>query len=315
MTLIHIAHILLLAVVQGLAELLPVSSSAHVTVAARLMRFEAGSSFEWAFLLVMLHTGTMFSVLVYFWRRWKDQFRNLPVLLAATVCTGVIALGLKKGIEHFFLHDEKIETLFQNLPLIAASLAIVGIIIVGAGLKERRRPGRIEGLSWAHGLIMGVVQGVCLPFRGFSRSGSTISTGLFLGIARMRAEDYSFALAVLLTPAVIAWEGREVVNHYREATAKQQIVDKDGNSNQSAATVRLSSAAADKDHSAAERPSLGQTVAASAVGMCLSFVAGLAALRWLSRWLEQGHWTWFGYYCLAASCAVVVIHFTVPPVS
>src|SRR5947209_8349601 len=143
MTLIHLAQILILAVVQGLAELLPVSSSAHVTVAARLTRFPAGSSFEWAFLLVMLHTGTMFAVLVYFWRRWKDQLRNLPVLLAATVCTGVIALGLKKGIEHFFLHGDKIETLFQNLPLIATSLAIVGVIIIAAGLKERRSPGRI----------------------------------------------------------------------------------------------------------------------------------------------------------------------------
>ena len=62
-------------------------------------------------------------------------------------------------------------------------------------------------------IVIGMVQGLALPFRGFSRSGSTISTGLFFGIERLRAEEFSFALAVLLTPVLIVYEGRHLVGH------------------------------------------------------------------------------------------------------
>ena len=58
-----------------------------------------------------------------------------------------------------------------------------------------------------------MVQGLALPFRGFSRSGSTISTGLFFGIERIRAEEFSFALAVMLTPVLIVYEGRHLIGH------------------------------------------------------------------------------------------------------
>ena len=66
-----ILQIVILAIIQGTAELLPISSSAHVIVAEKVMGLEPGSP-EMSFLLVMLHTGTMFAVLIYFWSRWKD---------------------------------------------------------------------------------------------------------------------------------------------------------------------------------------------------------------------------------------------------
>ncbi|HZZ73794.1 MAG TPA: undecaprenyl-diphosphate phosphatase, partial [Pirellulales bacterium] len=182
MSLLHILEVLLLAIVQGAAELLPVSSSAHVAVVSRLIGLnKAGSPFEWAFLLVMLHTGTMFAVLLYFWPRWKPLLKYLPMLLGATVATLALGGGLKFGIERFLLdheHHQKIESLFQNLPLIAAALVVVGVFIIAAGYKEARSPGTIESLSWPHAILIGLVQAICLPFRGLSRSGSTISTGM-----------------------------------------------------------------------------------------------------------------------------------------
>ena len=90
MDFIHLLQILVLAIVQGAAELLPISSSAHVTVAARLMGYDMGNVFEWTFLLVMLHTGTMASVLIYFWSRWKKMFDQVPAMVVATVCTAVV---------------------------------------------------------------------------------------------------------------------------------------------------------------------------------------------------------------------------------
>jgi undecaprenyl-diphosphatase len=117
-------------------------------------------------------------------------------------------LTLKFLIEKFALkhvpHAE-IELIFGNLALTGISLGAVGLLIIYAGVRAERsgRPARadLQGSS-----LIGVVQGICLPFRGFSRSGATISAGLLLGIAKERAEDFSFALAVVLTPPVIIRE-------------------------------------------------------------------------------------------------------------
>ena len=98
--------------VQGAAELLPVSSSAHVIVAEKLMRLDPSSP-EMTFLLVMLHTGTMFAVIVYFWKSWinhycsdgsrfKSAFWNI---VSATVVTGIVGLILQHVIEKKFLQD------------------------------------------------------------------------------------------------------------------------------------------------------------------------------------------------------------------
>ncbi len=276
-------QIVFLAIIQGLAELLPVSSSAHVTVAAKLIGFDLASkeeaAIQWAFLLIMLHTGTMFAVLFYFWSRWKPLLKQIPALITATAATGVIGLGLKFLIERLFLADPKtatpgeVEQLFRNFPLIAAALLAAGIVIIIAGLKDRRSPATGERIGLGQSLLIGIVQGLCLPFRGFSRSGSTISTGMLLGIERLRAEEFSFALAVLLTPAIIGYEGLKL--------AKQHVTG----------------------------ASLAPLYLPGLVGMCFSFAAGLLALRWLSRWLEKGKWICFGYYCVVAAVVVLAVHY------
>ncbi len=302
MNLIQLFKIAILALVQGAAELLPVSSSAHVVVFKRLLGYQTNSDFEWAFLLVMLHTGTMFSVLLYFWSRWKPLFKYWPQLLGATIVTGGLGLGLVKGIEHFFLRGadgEKngtIESLFQQLPLVAIALTAAGVVIIAAGTKEARSPGTIETLNWPHALITGVVQGICIPFRGFSRSGATISAEMFLGIQRMRAEEFSFALAVLLTPAVIGYEGLKLIRDHQESVKKLVTLQ--------------SSSPAEVAHSLAG--DIGPLLMPGLFGMVFSFVAGLLALKLLSAWMERGHWRWFGYYCLVAAAVVLTLHYVLP---
>src|SRR5271163_529377 len=94
-------QILILAFIQGACELLPVSSSAHVIAAEKLMNLDPASP-EMTMLIVMLHTGTMFSMIVYFWKGWKrDYFSSAGQtqwfalqVLGATFCTGVVAGGL-----------------------------------------------------------------------------------------------------------------------------------------------------------------------------------------------------------------------------
>src|SRR5262249_5998062 len=130
----NLIHILILAVVQGAGELLPVSSSAHVIVVAKLLGYEWKNDFERAFFLVMLHTGTMFAVLAYFWSRWKAMIKDIPALAIATVCTGALGVPLILAIEK--LTQQDVEHLFQNLPLISCALAAVGILIIVAGRKD-----------------------------------------------------------------------------------------------------------------------------------------------------------------------------------
>lgn len=277
-------QILLLAVIQGACELLPVSSSAHVIATEKLMGLDPSSP-EMTMLLVMLHTGTMFAVIVYFWHKWqRDYFSNAKRLqsfvvqiIIATACTGVVGFGLKIVIEKVFLHGApkaEIESLFSNLPLIATALAAVGVLIIYAGLREEKAP-RHEEIQTPQSVWIGIVQGLCLPFRGFSRSGSTISTGLLLGLPRQKLEEFSFALAVVLTPAIIGKEAMRLL----------------------------------KQHSLSGQDAGLHLFVPSGIGMVLSFAAGLLALKWLSQWLESGRWKFFGFYCLVAAAGVLAIHF------
>src|SRR5262249_38390651 len=144
---------------------------------------------------------------------------QIPALAIATVCTAAVGFPLKHLIERLFLsgdgskEPQAIESLFQNLPLMACALATVGILIIIAGLKDERRPATLGKVSPLHSAIIGAVQGLALPFRGFSRSGSTISAGMLLGNARLNVEEFSFALAVILTPGIV---GREVLMLIKE---------------------------------------------------------------------------------------------------
>src|SRR6201986_4108448 len=100
-----ILKVILLAIVQGLAELLPVSSSAHVVVAEKLMGLNPSSP-QMTLILVMLHTGTMFAVIIYFWNQWRktyfksaSAFKNFVwLLIVATALTGIIGEGMIKVI-------------------------------------------------------------------------------------------------------------------------------------------------------------------------------------------------------------------------
>ncbi len=289
-----IFKIILLAIVQGFAELLPVSSSAHVVVAEKLMGLNPSAP-QMTLLLVMLHTGTMFAVIAYFWKAWvRTYFSDLATFkrfakqaVWATFWTGVVGETLKVIIEKTYFHGApkaQIEMLFGQLQIVAPALAAVGVMILVAGLIERcqerrgAKPAAGSPMNMRQAGWMGFVQGLALPFRGFSRSGATISEGMLLGAAKDTSERFSFALVILLTPVV---DVMELVRLIKAANA----------------TAGTSAAI-----------NLHASITASLLGMAFSFLAGLIALKWLSSWLESGRWHWFGIYCLAASCVVFYLH-------
>ena len=276
--------IVLLAIVQGLTELLPVSSSAHVIVVEKLLGLDPTAP-EMTLLLVMLHSGTMLAVIAYFWRTWRRTYfasgaalrRNLSLLVLATLLTAAVGYPLKWIIERLALRGTPgadVEMIFGNLLVISGALAAVGILILASGLRRPPAGAGERDLGFGGASWIGAVQGFCLPFRGFSRSGATISTGLLAGIGRARAEEFSFALAVILTPPVVIRELKRLLDSQRAGLGAGQV---------------------------------WHLLAPSLLGMILSFLAGLAALAWLSRWLERGSWYRFGVYCLAASAGVLAL--------
>ena len=297
-----ILKVIILAIVQGFAELLPVSSSAHVVVAEKLMGLDPSAP-QMTLLLVMLHTGTMFAVIAFFWKTWREAyfssaraFKRFAVLaIWATVITAIVGEALKFVIEKtLFRGAEKveIEQLFSHLELIAPALAAAGLLILIAGLVERR-PVKDPTLAFGSGKLpadsdglvtmgqagwMGFVQGLALPFRGFSRSGSTISAGMLAGAAKQGAERFSFALAVILTPPVVGLELMRLLKSAHVAAAAGTPID------------------------------LHAAFSSCLLGLVFSFFSGWLALKWLSSWLEKGRWYLFGIYCLIASVVVFLLH-------
>ena len=280
-------QILILALIQGACELLPVSSSAHVIAAEKIMGLDPSSP-EMTMLLVMLHTGTMFAVIVYFWKGWKrDYFTSAGQLqwfaiqiVIATICTGIVGYGLKIIIEKVFMRGAahaEVEELFSNLPLIAGALAAVGLLIIYAGWREEKNPRHLE-IQPAHsiwiwhgsGNLPAVSRLLALRFDHFHRPAART--------AETKTGGIQFCARRRLDPA--------------------------GHREGGAASAQGSDAGRPRIRVAFFLPSL--------VGMVFSFLAGLLALKWLSRWLEGGRWKFFGFYCLIAAAGVLLLHFKLP---
>jgi undecaprenyl-diphosphatase len=216
----------------------------------------------------------MLAVIVYFWKAWKNTFfssrqvffKFLINVCLATVFTAIVGVSLMLFVEKVLLHHvahAEVEMIFGNTTFISIALATVGILILIAGTQEKKIPENRE-LGVKESIWIGAIQGLCLPFRGFSRSGATISTGIMLKIEKHTNEAFSFVLAVVLTPPVII---RETLRLFKTTTPINYI----------------------------------HYINPCLTGMVISFVVGLFALRWLSRWLSQGQWKIFGFYCIAAS--------------
>ena len=202
-------------------------------------------------------------------------------IILATALTGLIGEGIIKVIEKTILrrtHDAQIEDLFSHLEIVAPALALGGVLILIAGVLGRQgsTPSTREspGVNIHQAGLIGMIQGLCLPFRGFSRSGATISVGMLAGVPKSQAEAFSFALAVVLTPEVVA----------REAVRLLRV------------------------HSTGGAGDLISAFAPSLLGAVFAFLAGLVALKWLSRWLEGGRWYLFGIYCMTAAAVVFALH-------
>ncbi|MGD1147519.1 MAG: undecaprenyl-diphosphate phosphatase [Thermoanaerobaculaceae bacterium] len=203
---------LVLGIVQGLTEFLPVSSRGHLALAQALMPgfSQPGLVFD-----VALHLGTVLAVVALEWRRIVEVVRHryllrLTAQLAlAMVGTSIFALPLRHWAEDAVRYPL----------LIAAGFTVTAVVL----LAVRNRAGRIEGrgMTWGASAVVGVAQGIVVLLPGMSRSGTTICAGLASGLERKWAADFSFLLSI---PAILGAAVVEGWTHHAELAAARGLL-------------------------------------------------------------------------------------------
>jgi undecaprenyl-diphosphatase len=256
--------IIFLAIVQGITEFLPVSSSGHLVVVQELFK-QFGHALperETLTLDVVLHVGTLLSVVVFFWRRIYElltrDWRVIALVVVASIPAGIAGFTLKK----------QFEAMFENPLGVGCLFFVTGAMLLWA---DRRPVGetKYQEMTYWRALIVGLFQAVAI-LPGVSRSGSTITAGIGVGLRRQDAATFSFLLAI---PAIAGAGLKEGYDRLWKGDQMSLL------------------------H--------GEFGLMLLVGAFVSFVVGLFALSWLIRWLEKGRLHWFAWWVFMVGSLVV----------
>ncbi|MCG6568651.1 undecaprenyl-diphosphate phosphatase [Tessaracoccus sp. ZS01] len=263
---------IVLGIVQGLTEFLPISSSAHVSIVGQLLfdGRDPGAAFT-----AVTQLGTETAVLVYFRKdiariiaRWFGSLRGTVEHSDPDARMGwLVIIGSVPIVVLGLLFQDAIDTTLRNLWITVAMLAGVGIVLAIADKFGENNTKDLRQLSWRDGILFGLFQAAAL-IPGVSRSGATISGGLFLGYDRPAATRYAFLLAV---PAVFG-------------SGLYKLKDIGG------------------DSTAAWGPTIVATV--------LAFIIGYAVIAWLLRYISTHNFRLFVVYRLAVAAIVAVLLLT-----
>lgn len=193
-----ILSVVVLAVVQGLSEYLPISSKTHLLFARHFLGMEPDLFFD-----VVLHGGSLLAVLVYYHRAWRELLgprRNeVPKLLLGTLPIVAAGLLLKDHVEH----------LYTRLVLASAILIVTGAFLFLAD-RAGRETHDLRELPWWKVLLIGLAQ-ACAILPGVSRSGSTIGTGYLCGLKRADSVRFSFFLGAVAILGALVLKTRDAV--------------------------------------------------------------------------------------------------------
>ena len=264
---------ILLGLLQGLAEFLPISSSGHLVLGKYFLNMQdAGMFFD-----IMLHAGTLLSSFVVFrkkiitillgcLRRDSAQLKEAGYIILASIPTAAIGIGFKN----------QLESLFENPRAVCFALLFTGTLLflskwAKTGANHPEEEGK--GMNWWRAILTGITQGIaCIP--GISRSGSTISAMLFMGTNRKYAGEFSFLMSI---PAVGGAALLDLVKWVKcqnfNPIEKPEMIAKCAES--------------------------GDFSFALILGMIVAFIFGVIALKWLMNFVQKGKFHYFSYYLWA----------------
>ena len=272
---------LILGIVQGLAEYLPISSSGHLEIMRQLLGvdLEGAKSLEFD---VILHVATVLSTIVILWREFyplclsfftvKRDYNFYYVLKILLSCIPVAVVGLffKETVEYFFN---------GNLTIVGVCLLVTAVLLAFAYFF-RTSPLRAatytpRDITWTDAFIIGCAQAVAvLP--GLSRSGSTIATGILLGDNREKVARFSFFMVIIPILGEALLDMKKIIAPSADALA------------------------------AAPQAQVGAT--AMIVGFMASFIVGCLACKWMLDIVKKGKMIWFAVYCLIVGLICIICH-------
>ncbi|MGC8783769.1 MAG: undecaprenyl-diphosphatase UppP [Armatimonadota bacterium] len=266
----NLIEAVVLGILQGLGEFLPISSSAHLLIAPWLFGWQEGSPQEKLVFDVALHLGTTVAVIGYFrhdlWRLLRALFRPSNPHPDESRMAWMILLACVPGAVVGALFEDVIEqSVRTQIALIAALLMLMGVILFLADhFGRRERP--LSSLRLFEGFLIGCAQALAL-IPGVSRSGATITAGLMLGLTREAAARFSFLLSAPITLGATLWTFRHLV------------------------------------HS----PPAGEQLLVMVVGVLTSGVVGYLSIAFLLRYLRTHSVNLFLWYRLALGLLVLAV--------
>lgn len=269
---------LILGLVQGLTEYLPVSSSGHLTIGQFLFGIDGEGAMDFE---IMVHVATVLSTCVILWKeivwlfkdlfkwQWNDGTKYIVNILVSMIPVGIVGLCFNDQIQAVFNYD-RVGAQFGNpILLVGICLLVTALLLTFSYFSKPRQK---ENISPLHAFIIGIAQAVAaLP--GLSRSGSTIATGLLLGNKKEKLAQFSFLMVIppILGQALL--DAKDMLFPDAEAVA------------QAAST----------------------STAALIVGFIAAFVSGCFACKWMINLVKKGKLIWFGVYCAIIGILAIVL--------
>ena len=255
---------LILGIVQGLTEFLPVSSSGHLTILSNLFGLDGESNLT---MIVVLHVATVMSTLLVLWKEvvwiFKDLFSRQSWKSYAGLNDGtkfainILISMIPVALVGFFFKDKVEEIFGSGMLIVGIMLLVTALLLAFSYFAKPRQRNRISG--W-HAFLIGVGQAVAV-MPGLSRSGTTIATGLLLGNKKEKLAQFSFLMVI---PPVLGEAFLDVID-----ISKQGLVTAMN----------------------------GISVGALIVGFVAAFITGALACKWMINIVKRGKLIWFALYC------------------
>ncbi len=221
----------LLGILQGLGEFLPVSSSGHILLAEKLLGIEVQNAPQEAFLslfTVFLHLGTLLAVIVVFWKDWMDILRHLfrSKTLGMLILASVPAFLMKLLLKKVEINGVPVDDLLDSGFFLGGFFILTALLLAWAeAIASKRRAGKEKDISWKQAAAMGCMQAVGM-YSGISRCGSTIFGGVAAGASKEKAARFSFMMSAPAILGGLLLDGKhflDTVNEYNELNTLSQL--------------------------------------------------------------------------------------------
>lgn len=257
---------LILGLIQGLTEYLPVSSSGHLTIGQEVLGVSGSDNLIFD---VVVHVATVLSTLVILWKeivwifkglfkfRWNDETRYTVNILVSMIPVGIVGVFFKDYVEEIF---------GSGLFIVAYFLMVTALLLT---FSYYAKPRQKEKISLRDAFVIGIAQAAAV-MPGLSRSGSTIATGLILGNKKEKLAQFSFLMVI---PPILG-----------EALLDVMKAMKHG----------------------AEAVTGGMSISALAVGFIAAFISGCFACKWMISIVKKGKLIYFAIYCAIISVVALI---------